>query len=475
MVLFAWLASLPASAEDAGRTLPPVVENSLGMKFVLIPSGTSLMGSDERPEALAAAYPQYERRRLVRLGDEAPVHRVRITRAFYLGQHEVTVGQFRRFVEASGYVPEAETDGTGGYGYNASYDPATSARGDAFDGRHPKYSWRNPGFPQSDDHPVVNVTWNDAVAMSEWLSAKEGKKYRLPTEAEWEYACRAGTRTRYHGGDDPQTLTAVANTFDVDSMQHWPRWQAFALAGHDGFEFTAPVGSFAPNAFHLHDMHGNVWEWVADWYDENYYARAPTDDPQGPATGNVRVRRGGSWHTWALYARCAFRNWNTPASRYTLLGMRLVREADESGRSARAASPGRRHSADFGRRAPNVKSVTNARRSPPQNRVSRLRRMLSTLIDSSPRLRIGPDRVVVRPRMRGAYSHGGPDEETTNECQSHESTDARFAGRRCPARCGGRRHHGLFARRDIARRHRDAGNGRAPGGAGSPQLGQTRL
>jgi formylglycine-generating enzyme required for sulfatase activity len=326
------LSILPVRADGPGTTLPPLIENSIGMKFALVPPGTFLMGSEEPLETLTEAYPQYERRRLLGLGDEAPVHRVRITRAFYLGQHEVTVGQFRRFVEGSGYVPESEADGTGGYGYNAGYDPATSARGDTFEGRLPRYSWRDPGFPQSDDHPVVNVTWNDAVAMSNWLSEKEGKRYRLPTEAEWEYACRAGTRTRYHSGDDPQTLTAVANTFDADSMKHWPRWQAFALAGHDGFAFTAPVGSFAPNALHLHDMHGNVWEWVGDWYDENYYARSPTDDPPGPANGAVRVRRGGSWHTWALYARCAFRNWNTPASRYTLLGMRLLRDVDESGR-----------------------------------------------------------------------------------------------------------------------------------------------
>lgn len=326
--ILAGLMCSPAWAGDPGSTAPQAIANSLGMKFVLVPAGEFLMGSDESPEALAKAYPQYGRERFAQLGDEAPVHKVRITRPFYLGQYEVTVGQFKRFLAASGYAPEAEADGTGGYGYNPAYDPAKSERGDAFDGRNPKYSWRNPGFPQGDDHPVVNVTWNDAVAMSQWLSQKEGKKYRLPTEAEWEYACRAGTRTRYHSGNDPQSLLQAANTFDADAKKSWPQWQAYALTGHDGFEFTAPVGSFAPNALGLYDMHGNAWEWVADWYDDDYYAKSPVDDPQGPVSGRVRVRRGGSWHTWSFYVRSSYRNWNSPETRYTLVGMRLLREAD---------------------------------------------------------------------------------------------------------------------------------------------------
>jgi len=223
-------------------------------------------------------------------------------------------------------VPESVADGTGGYGYNPAYDPAASARGDTFEGRNPRYSWRNPGFAQNDDHPVVNVSWNDAVALARWLTEREGVTYRLPTEAEWEYACRAGTRTRYHAGDAPESLLGAAATFEQDTATHWPAWRAFALPGHDGYVFTAPVGRFAPNAFGLHDMHGNVWEWVADRYGEHYYAQSPTEDPPGPAEGDRRVRRGGSWQTWPLYTRCAYRNWNTPASRYPLLGIRLLRE-----------------------------------------------------------------------------------------------------------------------------------------------------
>ncbi|MDD2713749.1 MAG: formylglycine-generating enzyme family protein [Simplicispira sp.] len=312
----------PAAPQQAGTA---VWHNTLGMAFVRLPAGSFAMGSAEAPEALSHAFPLLERQRFELLADEAPVHQVHIRRAFYMGQHEVTVGQFRRFIEASGYRPESEADGTGGYGYNPAYDSTPSARGDAFEGRDPRYSWRNPGFAQGDNQPVVNVTWNDAQALAAWLSRTEGHHYRLPTEAEWEYACRAGTRTRYPHGDDPQGLVRVANTFDQSAATHWPHWQQHALANSDGHAFTAPVGNYTPNAFGLHDMLGNVWEWVSDWHSDTYYADSPRSDPQGPTEGSVRVRRGGSWHTWPLYARCAYRNWNSAQTRYPLVGIRLVR------------------------------------------------------------------------------------------------------------------------------------------------------
>lgn len=298
--------------------------------MTLVPAGEFIMGNDATVDKLKQLFPEYETQRLADLNDEAPAHKVRITRAFYMGQYEVTVGQFRRFLQASGHVPESVADGTGGYGYNALYDPALSRNGDAFEGRDNRYSWQSPGFAQTDDHPVVNVSWHDAHAMATWLSRTEGRRYRLPTEAEWEYACKAGSRTQFSSGDAPNSLREAANVFDQDAVVNWPKWpkwQAFATPTHDGFPFTAPVGQFKANAFGLYDMHGNVWEWVSDWYDDQYYAHAPVDDPQGPANGHVKVRRGGSWHTWPLYARSTYRNWNSQATRYTLVGFRLVMEA----------------------------------------------------------------------------------------------------------------------------------------------------
>jgi sulfatase modifying factor 1 len=315
-----WLALL------AGCATPPAAVDTLGIAFVRVPAGDFSMGSDEPVAALADAYPGLERSRFEDLSDEAPVHRVRITQPFEMSRHEITVGQFRAFLQRSGHVPESVEDGTGGYGYNPAYDPATSSRGDAFEGRLPKYSWKNPGFAQGDDHPVVNVTWNDAVALAHWLTQQEGRTYRLPTEAEWEYACRAGGNGRYQHGNDPAGLTRVGNTFDEDSAVNWPAWRDRAVPGRDGHAFTAPVGSYAPNAFGLFDLHGNVWEWVSDWYGEDTYAQSPQDDPAGPADGGVKVRRGGSWHSWPLYTRCSFRNWNSMQTRYTLVGIRLVRE-----------------------------------------------------------------------------------------------------------------------------------------------------
>jgi formylglycine-generating enzyme required for sulfatase activity len=199
-------------------------------------------------------------------------------------------------------------------------------KGDNFEGRDPRYSWRNPGFPQRDDHPVVNITFDDATQIAAWLTKKEGVTYRLPTEAEWEYACLAGATTQFSTGDNQQSLINRANVFDLDAARYWPQWKDMALQTHDGFTFTAPVGTFAPNQFDLYDMHGNVWEWVSDWHANDYYKNSPINDPSGPVQGEVKVRRGGSWHTWPLYARCSYRNWNAATTRYTLLGVRLLRE-----------------------------------------------------------------------------------------------------------------------------------------------------
>jgi formylglycine-generating enzyme required for sulfatase activity len=187
-----------------------------------------------------------------------------------------------------------------------------------------KYSWRNAGFEQTDEHPVVNVSWNDAVAFCNWLSKKESKTYRLPTEAEWEYACRAGTTTRYYSGDDPETLAKVGNVADAALKAKFPDLK-YTLKASDDYVFTAPVGSFKPNALGLFDMHGNAFQWCADWYGAEYYAASPVDDPTGPDSGTDRVLRGGSWNFGPLYSRSAKRFGLTPDLRSSYSGFRVAR------------------------------------------------------------------------------------------------------------------------------------------------------
>jgi formylglycine-generating enzyme required for sulfatase activity len=248
--------------------------------------------------------------------DEHPQHRVRITKPFYLGAYHVTRGQFRQFVEDTGYKTDAEKrEELGAYGWNLEKQKFEF---------NEKYSWRNMGFEQTDEHPVINVNWNDAAAFCKWLSRKEGKDYRLPTEAEWEYACRAGTKTRYSSGDDPETLAKAGNVPDAAYKAKFPK-EKYTIQASDGYVFTAPVGSFKPNAFGLHDMHGNAWQWCADWYGDKYYATSPINDPTGPDSGAFRVLRGGSWNDWPVVARSAKRRGHLPVDRSYVTGFRVAR------------------------------------------------------------------------------------------------------------------------------------------------------
>jgi sulfatase modifying factor 1 len=277
--------------------LPRSFPNSLGMDLLLVPRGKFLMGSPKGEED--------------RLDEEIP-HEVEITRPFYLGKHEVTVGQFRAFVKDANYKTEAEKDGKGGRG---------------FDGKEfvqkPEFTWKNLHFAQADDQPVVVVSWNDAVAFCEWLSKKEGRTYRLPTEAEWEYACRAETKTRFHTGDKDDDLKAAGNTADATLKAKWVDC-FWAMSWNDGYPFMSPVGRFKANAFGLKDMHGNAWEWCSDWYGEDYYGKSPKQDPQGPASGKERVARGGAWSTQPKFCRSAFRDWHEPGYRSDCVGFRVV-------------------------------------------------------------------------------------------------------------------------------------------------------
>ncbi len=289
----------PAAANAGQVPGPGTIKNSIGMTFKLIPPGEFMMGSSDDDSGAR--------------DDEKPQHQVRITRPFYLGATEVTVGQFRSFVDATGYKTDAEKDAQGGFGFNEETKKVE---------QYPRFSWRNPGFEQTDEHPVVIVSRTDAVAFADWLSTKEGKTYRLPTEAEWEYACRAKTTTKFSSGDDPESLAAVGNIADETLREKLPN-RTWAIAARDGYIFSAPVGRFQPNAFGLRDMHGNVNEWCSDGYDADYYKQSPADDPPGASAEASWVCRGGDMGSGPDECRSAYRRRYTP-SRPGMIGFRLV-------------------------------------------------------------------------------------------------------------------------------------------------------
>lgn len=281
------------------------------MEFVLIPAGKFTMGSPKRE-------PERE--------DDEEQHDVEITRPFYLGKYEVTRGQFRQFVEDTHFKTEAESDGLGGWGFDFEAGecngPKYHREKKALIGLGTNYSWRNAGFLQTDNHPVMNVSWNDATAFGRWLGQKTGKAIRMPTEAEWEYACRAGTSTRYNYGDDPEILVNFGNTFDGTAMHR--SMQGRTIRAEDGYVFTAPVGRFKPNGFGLYDMHGNVWEWCQDWFCKDYSRTSLGKDPAGPMSGDSRVRRGGAWSHHPGYARSARRDALPPMVRSCFTGFRVA-------------------------------------------------------------------------------------------------------------------------------------------------------
>jgi formylglycine-generating enzyme len=233
---------------------------SIGIRIVPIPSGEFEMGSS--PAKVEQAQKLFPYMKKEWFEDEQPRHKVRITAIRGLSAQEVTVGQFRRFAEDMRYKTDAEGDDKGGSGYDAAKKQFV---------QDPRFTWKDPGFAQSDDHPVVNVSWNDATAFCGWLSRRDGRTYRLPREAEWEYCCRAGSRAEsfFGNGDDPERLVEVGNVADA-SLRALASVEG-AITANDHFAFTAPVGSFRPNEWGLFDMHGNVAEWCLDGYDAAYY------------------------------------------------------------------------------------------------------------------------------------------------------------------------------------------------------------
>ena len=199
-----------------------------------------------------------------------------------MGVKEVTNRDFGRFVEETGYQTEAEREGRGRvYRLGAGWEDTPGA------------SWRKPGWETKPEEPVVLVSWNDAKAYCGWLAKKTGDACRLPSEAEWEYACRAGATTEFWWGDRMEDGAGKVNGADQTRLPNGSPWsRGFPFA--DGYWRTAPVGSSAPNAWGLYDMHGNVWEWCEDWYAT--YTSGVAIAPRGPAMGLNCVSRGGSWY-----------------------------------------------------------------------------------------------------------------------------------------------------------------------------------
>jgi sulfatase modifying factor 1 len=212
------------------------------------------------------------------LGDSAPLHAVKIARPFALGEFLVTRKQYAKFAEETGNFAA---------GCNALPLDGTAWKFD------PALSWRDPGFAQADNHPVVCVSWDDAVAYTHWLSEKSGRIYRLPTEAEWEYAARAGSSAGRYFGDAP--ICEFANVRDQSKKQLYSTGQFSECNG--GFPNTSPVGSFPPNGFGLYDMLGNTWEWVEDCWNKSYIGAPVNGSARDNANCEVRVRRGASWNS----------------------------------------------------------------------------------------------------------------------------------------------------------------------------------
>jgi len=288
-----------------GRDLSVEFVNRLGIQFRLIPPGTFRMGS-----------PADEPGRK----DDEQLHEVTLTRPFYLAKHEVTVGQFRRFVEATKYRTDGEKNG-GGHAHDAK----------AVWIHRPGTHWLKPGyagpFEMKDEHPVVHVSHTDALAFCRWLNAQPASKepkgtYDLPTEAQWEWACRAGSATRFWWGADEDKTGKVINVGDRSLKRVHPEWPRTTMPMDDGFPFPAPVGSYGANGFGLHDMLGNIWEFCSTRYGP--YPKGPVTDPGDGDPKRGFAVRGGGWSNIAADARCATRNADPPHFCHSNLGFRVA-------------------------------------------------------------------------------------------------------------------------------------------------------
>jgi formylglycine-generating enzyme required for sulfatase activity len=280
---------------NAPPSTPPPPSRGGQEEEVLVRGGTFQMGSNDGGN------------------DEKPLHSVTLS-DFYMGKYEVTNAEFVRFLNAKG---NQEEGGATWIDLSGKYDDERcriTQSGSTFQ--------VEAGYER---HPVIFVSWYGATAYCKWLSKQTGKNYRLPTEAEWEYAAGNGSRhTKYSWGDGEPAGKKGGNVADKTAKAKYPAWTVFENYS-DGYIYTAPVGQYDPNDFGLHDMTGNVWEWCSDWYDADYYQKSPSKDPQGASAGDYRVVRGGSWDHARYYCRSAYRDLWWPFDRDDVIGFRVVR------------------------------------------------------------------------------------------------------------------------------------------------------
>jgi formylglycine-generating enzyme required for sulfatase activity len=274
-------------------------KNSIEPEMVSIQGASFNMGSNENE-------------------DEKPIHRVTVS-SFKMAKYEVTVKEFAAFVNATNYQTDAEKLGTS-IVFNSKWLKADGVTWrDDEEGRHRlETDWNKP---------VIHVSWNDATAYCEWLSKKIGKTFRLPTEAEWEFAAGCGAKHyKYSWGSyEPSNSENVANLVDETIHPKYGKWKNERFLGYkDDYFFAAPVGSFQPNELGLYDMTGNVWEWCNDWYEATYYTSSPSMNPKGPPSGSNRLLRGGSWFDAASLCRVAYRNNSDPVDHANYTGFRVV-------------------------------------------------------------------------------------------------------------------------------------------------------
>jgi formylglycine-generating enzyme required for sulfatase activity len=286
-------------------------------EMVVIPAGSFEMGATNSDEEA--------------IDNESPRHHVNISN-FSLGKTLITRRQFAAFVKDTDYQADDRC-----YTYEGivmeENGPSIVTDGGAAERRH--RSWQNPGFSQEDDHPAVCLNWNDAKAYIHWISEKTGKRYRLPSESEWEYAARVGTTTARYWGETEDQQCVYANGLDVTTwgkVQQGINWGVATCS--DDFVYTAPVGSFKPNAFGLYDMAGNAWEWTEDCLHKNYDG-APTNGSAwiiGGLKGNAaactrRVIRGGSWNSSPKDLRASRRGGAEVTVRDSTGGFRIARDS----------------------------------------------------------------------------------------------------------------------------------------------------